>query len=764
MTHNSNRPPFAIKSPVFTVILVLLLTVTSLIGAKNLYFRGDYKVFFEPDDPQRMAFEEMQNIFNKSENVAFMVVPDDGEVLKPSTLNLVVELTEEAWQLPLSTRVESISNYQYTYDDGGDLIVEDLISIESLVDVDLSNIGQVLSDSPEVYGRLISKDRDVTVIDTTIQLPDGDQTKEVIEIAAVAKEMKRQFEEKYPQHKIYLNGMVVMNDAFAVAAQEDAETLIPLMFLLIFIAIMLIVKSLWAAVFTLIIVMVSVAITIGVTGWFGVYLSTATVNVPTMITTLAVADCIHIIVGVKYFLGQGFANKEAIQKSIEVNKKPIFITSITTAIGFIMLNFSAVPVLSHLGNMTAFGVMLACVFSLTLLPSLLTFRPLKSATAVKNSLFTRWAAVINRQYRLLLPLSLFVIVAISLFAMNNVLNDVAVKYFDERSTFRQAVEVNEEKLGGMSNIDFVIYTDKSYGITEPQFLNEIEAFADWLRARDEVNHVLTFTDTLKRLNRNMNGDNAEFAVIPSDGDLASQYLLLYEMSLPFGLDLGNQIDIDKSALRVIAVTDNLGSRDITALERDAKTFFHSRSTDYRIEAASPPLMFAHIGERNMKNMVWGSVFALVLISILILFALKSIKLGGISLVTNLLPAAIGFGVWGMISGEINMALSVVISMTMGIIVDDTVHFLTKYQVAKSNSLSAKESVVYAFETVGMALTTTTVVLIIGFAVLASSSFVLNAHMGLLTIIIILAALLVDFIFLPALLAWVGDSKTVQKEP
>jgi predicted RND superfamily exporter protein len=174
-------------------------------------------------------------------------------------------------------------------------------------------------------------------------------------------------------------------------------------------------------------------------------------------------------------------------------------------------------------------------------------------------------------------------------------------------------------------------------------------------------------------------------------------------------------------------------------------------------------MFAHIGERNMKNMVWGSVFALVLISILILFALKSIKLGGISLITNLLPAAIGFGVWGLISGEINMALSVVISMTMGIIVDDTVHFLTKYQVAKSQELSAADSVVYAFETVGMALTTTTVVLAMGFAVLASSSFVLNAHMGMLTIIIILAALLVDFIFLPALLAWLGDSKTVHKE-
>ena len=763
MPHKYNRLPFAIRSPIISLALVFIVTVVAMIGAQNLYFRGDYKVFFEPDNPQRLAFEEMQNIFNKSENVAFMIVPEDGEVLKPATLELVVELTEQAWQLPLSTRVESISNFQHTYDEDGDLVVEDLITQQPLSAEAINDIGDVLTNSTELYGSLISRSADVTVVDTTIQLPDGDQTQQVIEIAAAAKEMKSMYEAKYPGHNIYLTGMVVMNDAFAVAAQQDAETLIPLMFLLIFVAIALIVRSLWAAAFTIVVVLVSVAITIGITGWFGIYLSTATVNAPTMITTLAVADCIHIIVGVKYYLSQGLGTKEAIQKSIDVNRKPIFITSITTAIGFIMLNFSAVPVLAHLGNMTALGVMLACVFSLTILPSLLILRPLKPSTAIRNTVFKHWALVVNTHHRKLLPVSLIVIAGISLFATNNVLNDVAVKYFDERSTFRQAVQVNEEKLGGMSNIDFVIYTDTPYGITEPTFLQEIESFAEWLRAREEVNHVLSFTDTLKRLNKNMNGDNPDYAVIPTDGELASQYLLLYEMSLPFGLDLGNQIDIDKSALRVIAVIDNLGSRDITALEKEAKAYFLNQTNGYRIEAASPPLMFAHIGERNMKNMVWGSVFALVLISILILFALKSIKLGGISLITNLLPAAIGFGVWGLISGEINMALSVVISMTMGIIVDDTVHFLTKYQVAKSQDLSAADSVVYAFETVGMALTTTTVVLAMGFAVLASSSFVLNAHMGMLTIIIILAALLVDFIFLPALLAWLGDSKTVHKE-
>jgi predicted RND superfamily exporter protein len=734
-----------------------------MIGAQNLYFRGDYKVFFEPDNPQRLAFEEMQNIFNKSENVSFMVVPDDANVMKPSTLQLVVELTEKAWQLPLSTRVESISNYQHTYDEDGDLVVEDLITEESATLENIPFIQQALINTPEIYGRLLSRGTDVTVIDTTIQLPDGDQTQEVIQIATAAKEIKREMEQAYPQHKIYLNGMVIMNDAFAVAAQEDAQTLIPAMFGLIFVAIAFIVRSLWAAVFTMVVVMVSVAITIGITGWLGVYLSTATVNAPTMITTLAVADCIHIIVGVRYFLSQGNTNQQAIENSVKANRKPIFITSITTAIGFLMLNFSAVPVLSHLGNMTALGVMLACVFSLTILPSLLMLKPLSTKNATQYVIFNQWAQFVYMKHKQLLVISVLVIAAISAFASTNVLNDVAVKYFDERSTFRQAVDINEQKLGGMSTIDFVVYTDEPYGITNPIFLNEIDSFAEWLRARDEVNHVLTFTDTLKRLNKNMNFDNEAFAKIPQDGDLASQYVLLYEMSLPFGLDLGNQMDIDKSALRIIALIENLGSNDITALEREAKAYFEGRDTGYRIEAASPPLMFAHIGERNMKSMVWGSIVALVLISFLILFALRSIKLGAISLVTNLLPAAVGFGVWGMISGEINMALSVVISMTMGIIVDDTVHFLTKYQAAQANKKSARESIIYAFDTVGMALTTTTVVLALGFAVLASSSFVLNAHMGMLTIIIIVAALIIDFVFLPALLAWVGSNKTIPKE-
>lgn len=751
-----------LKRPKSALLLLLVCVAAMTVGAKNLYFRGDYKVFFETDNPQRVAFEEMQNIFNKSENVSFLIVPDDSTVYQSSTFSLIYELTHDAWQLPLSTRVESLSNYQHTYAEADDLIVENLIPSENLDKLQIERVKDIVEALPEVDGRLVSDHGDVAVINATIQLPDGDQTKEVIEIADYARMLQQKYQAKYPDHKIYLTGMVIMNDAFAIAAQRDASTLIPLMFVVITLMIAWFTHSVYAALATMVVVLCSIVATMGGAGWFGIFLSTATVNVPTMITTLAVADCIHVIVGTRQQLNNGVEKEAAIRESLKLNLKPILITSITTAIGFLMLNFSAVPILSDLGNMTAFGVMVACLFSITMLPAILKMVPMKASDldAKKVEWFKKGGAWLTLHYRRVLPYSVIILATSTLYATNNELNDVAVKYFDDTSTFRQAVDVQEDKMGGMSNIDFVIFTEEDYGITKVDLLKKMDAFATWLRSQPEVHHVLSFSDTMKRLNMNMHDDDIAYYQLPENRELASQYLLLYEMSLPFGLDLNNQIDINKSSVRIVAVLDNLGSREFADFERRAKRWFHDLDPDLRMTAASPPLMFAHIGERNMKSMVWGTILALVLISCLIVFALKSWRLGIISLITNLIPAGVGFGVWGMISGEINMALSVVLSMTMGIIVDDTVHFLAKYQTARSSGMRVMDGVKYAFSTVGLAMTTTTIVLGAGFAVLIFSNFLLNADMGLLTVIIIIAALLVDLIFLPAFLIWLDkDDET-----
>jgi hypothetical protein len=313
-------------------------------------------------------------------------------------------------------------------------------------------------------------------------------------------------------------------------------------------------------------------------------------------------------------------------------------------------------------------------------------------------------------------------------------------------------------LSGLSTIDFAIYTDIENQINDPKYLRTIEAFTQWLLDQPEVDHVLSYSNTLKRLSKNLNADDEAFYVLPDEKNLAAQYLLLYEMSLPYGLDINNQIDIKKSAVRIMVTLKNLGSNDFTGFEDRAQMWMQENGPDYQMDAASLPLIFAHIGKANMQGMIQGTLIALVLISGLLMFALKSVKLGLISLVPNLMPALCGFAIWALISAEISMALSVVLTMTLGIIVDDTVHFLSKYKKAVDSGSTDKQAILFAFKNVGNALVITTIVLASGFAVLAMSDFAINSDMGKLTSIIIVLALVVDLLLLPALLNKLGSQQ------
>ncbi|MEZ8027888.1 efflux RND transporter permease subunit, partial [Enterovibrio norvegicus] len=300
------------------------------------------------------------------------------------------------------------------------------------------------------------------------------------------------------------------------------------------------------------------------------------------------------------------------------------------------------------------------------------------------------------------------------------------------------------------------------GITHPEFLNAVEGFTEWLRTQPETDHVASISDTFKRLNMNMHGDDKTYYVLPQDPELAAQYLLLYEMSLPYGLDLNNEVNIDKSAVKLVLTTDNLGSVDLIALEDRMDAWFKANAPDYEMTSSGPNLMFAHIGETNIASMLKTLPIALVLISGLLVFALRSWRLGVISLVPNLVPAILGFGLWAIVSGEINLGLSVVITLTLGVVVDDTVHFLTKYRHARLQGRNVEDGIRYAFDSVGRALWITTVVLVAGFSVLATSGFRLNSDMGLLSAIVIFIALIVDFVLLPAVLL-IADKKAYADE-
>jgi predicted RND superfamily exporter protein len=299
------------------------------------------------------------------------------------------------------------------------------------------------------------------------------------------------------------------------------------------------------------------------------------------------------------------------------------------------------------------------------------------------------------------------------------------------------------------------------GISDPEFLQKVDAFAEWYRQQPKVMHVSTITDTFKRLNKNMHGDDPAYYRLPERRDLAAQYLLLYEMSLPYGLDLNNQINIDKSATRVAITLETLSTNEVLATEERAQEWLKKNGLPaMQVPGASSSIMFANIGARNIKNMLLGAGLALILISVILIFALRSLKFGLISLIPNLVPTAMAFGLWGLLVGQIGMGLSVVAGLTIGIVVDDTIHYLSKYlRARREKKLAPPEAVRYAFRSVGLALWVTSVALVAGFAILSQSHFYVNSTMGIMTAVTIAFALIADFLFLPPLLMKLEEKTT-----
>ena len=754
---------FALNKPWTVLLISIILVFGTAFGAKNLVFKGDYKVFFSEENPQLTAFESIQDIYSKSDNVAFILEPKNGDIFTKENLAAVYWLTTESWQVPYSTRVDSISNFQHTIAEEDDLIVEDLVlDPDTLTDADMPRLKAIAINDPLLLNKIVSQTGHVSIVNVTNQLPGINPITEIPEVATKIRDIKAQFEEKFPDIKVQLTGMVMMNTTFSETSMSDSATLVPAMFGIVLLIMILLLRSFSGTFATLFVIIFSIAGTMGAAGWMGFYLTGPSVSAPTMIMTLAVADCIHILTTYYFEMRQGKVKKEALQESLRVNFKPILLTSVTTAIGFMSMNFSDSPPFRDLGNMVAIGVMLAFVFSITVFPALLMLLPVKASKVSPQSnygIMEKFADFVVEKRKILLPLTAVIILSLASFLPQNKLDDNFVEYFDTTVPFRAATDFMEENLSGLSTIEVSIDSKESSGINDPQFLKTVGDFSEWLRAKAVTDHVSTISDVLKRLNKNMHADDPEFHKLPEERDLSAQYLLLYEMSLPYGLDLNNQLNVDKSSTRVIGTFKNLSSVQQIEIEEEMNQWFAKNAPDYQVSISSPTLMFAHIGQRNINSMLFGTAMALILISLLLAFALRSVRYGVISLLPNFIPASVGFGLWYFIDGQIGLALSVVAGMTLGIVVDDTVHFLTKYKHARDQyGKNAEEAVKYAFSSVGRALWITTLVLVAGFMVLAQSTFTLNSDMGLLTAVTIAVALIVDFLFLPPLLMMLDGKK------
>ena len=747
-----------VNHPWLVIFISLLIVVPAVYSIKqNIKFTTNYRVFFGPDNPQLLAFDELEKVYTKNDNVMFIITPKDGDVFTPDTLRFIQKLTDEAWKIPYSIRVDSLSNFQHTEAEGDDLMVGDLVPTDTKLDDErIAKIRDIALNDPFLLNRIVSPKGHVTGVNVTLQLPGVDDAKEVPEVTAYVRDLQQRMEAKNPNIEIRLNGLVLLNNAFSEASKNDMRTLVLISFVLMLVTLMILIKSVSGTIATFLVIIFSIFIALGVGLFIGFPITPPSAATPTIVLTIAIANSVHILITFLQNMRSGMGKKDAMVQSLRTNMQPVFLTSATTAIGFLSMNFSDVPPFKHLGNMVAFGVIASFFFSVFLLPAFMTILPIKvkfKKISKRHAVMTKFGDFVVRRRKSLMWGMLGFMVFLIAFVPRNELNDIFVHYFDESIQFRQDADYFEKNLSGLLLIDYSLDSGEPGGISNPQFLNDVEKFTKWFRQQPETIHVNSITDTMKRLNKNMHGDDPDWYRVPQERDLAAQYLLLYEMSLPYGLDLNNQINIDKSSTRFTVSLHTISTNQLLALEQRAQEWLEQNAaTILNPHGSGSSVMFSHIGKRNIKTMLMGTTLALVLISMILIVALRSFKIGFISLLPNLVPAAMGFGLWGLLVGEVGLSLSVVAGMTLGIVVDDTVHFLSKYlRARRENHLSAPDAVRYAFTTVGMALLTTSIVLVVGFLVLAQSSFQLNAGMGLLTAIVITFALMADFLFFPPLL-------------
>ncbi len=750
-----------------TILLSLLVMLVLAAGATRLTVVDvDFRNHFGESDPHLIALEQLEETYALSDVVLVAIAPHNGTIFTPETLVAIEELTEQLWRTPYATRVDSISNYTHSEGFEDELVVEQLVDeASSLSDTDIQRIMDIALSTEEVAGRFVSRDGRVAGLVVSITLPDDNRELAKREVTNYLYETVADARGEYTSIDYHLLGGLILNRVIGDALDDETAILGPIALGTMLLVALVLIRSIWGTLAIMLMIATVIPSALGFAGWTGLKLFGESGAALFVLMAVTVAHSVHIIEGMARGLRQDMSKTEAATHAVRVNVWPVFLTSFTTAIGFLSLNFVDMPPFRVMGNMVAFGSMCAFAFSVTLLPAFLSVLPVRAWKMRENKqdFFDRLSRFVISYRTVLLCffgiLTVFLVAGISKIE----LRENWLEVLDESYEFRRSADFLSENFPGVETYEYSLDSGREGAITDIEYLEQVDAFAQWYRAQPEFVHIFSIADIMKRLNKNLHGDNPDYYALPDDPELAAQYLLLYEFSLPVGRDLNNLIDHDRRATRVTVSVKSMSSLEKINLDNRARAWLQQNAPSMETGATGISIVGSHSIQRNIENMLQGTFVAMAIVSLLLFAIFRSIRLGLISLIPNFLPAAMAMGLWGYLVGEVGVPAAVVTAIAFGIIVDDTIHFMTKYADSRKAGKLPSESVQIAFHSVGRALFTTTIVFGLGFMVFGTSGLVGNQVLGLLVGITVIIALVADFFFLPPLLMLLDETKETSEQ-
>jgi len=725
-------------------------------GITSVVFDPDMERFFPKGHPATSLSYEIDETFIRTDNLVIAINAKNNSIFTKKTLSLIESLTEKSWTVPYSIRVDSLTNYSYVRSVDDDLLVEPFIeNAVSLEDSFIKQREKIVEEEEIIFGSLISKDKKTTVISIIVDPPNPDANIKLIDTVEYMLEYVDEAKSNYPELDIRVLGTPYQEYISPKMVLSEMPIVMPSMLLLILVSVFFLLRSVFAVLATILVIVLSLIATFGSVGYIGNALNQMVITIPILIITLALADCVHLF---SIFFQQrvkGHSSKESMIRSLELNLQPLFLTTLTTCIGFLSFNVLDVPPLQDLGNFVSIGIAMAFIFTIFFAAPLFSFFEIKAPKSVNQQInLSRKIAKfsLKNSKTLLWSVPLASLLLICLIPLN-VLDENPTQMYDEGFTSFSADTLwLDEMLGVTFPVSFKANSNTG-SVSEPEFLKKIDNFVKWLETQDEVNHVTSLAHTMKNLNKSMHGDDPEWETIPESEELSSQYLFFYEMSLPMGLDLNSSISQDRASTKISANLDDMSGQEFLKFDKKVRVHIQENNlTEIISPAAGFRVVFSHISMVIVNSLLFGVFLGLLSITLLLGLFFRSIPFGVLSAFPNVLPIAAAFGIWALYDGQVGFMVAVGMGSTLGIIVDFTVHLLSKYDLARREmGQSPEEAVVFAFESVGFALIVMTIVISLGFLVLNLVNFMPLHDFARFSTISFVMALIIDFLLFPNLL-------------
>ncbi|MFT6632501.1 MAG: putative RND superfamily exporter protein [Bacteriovoracaceae bacterium] len=746
----------------FTIMLLLIL-IPGLFSLKSDF---SYRAWYSEDDPLLVFYDKFENKFGNDDSV-IIAIESKNSLLNPKDLKLIYDTTQEMWKIPGIIRVDSLANYDAISGADDEIDIGPLISEElstSLSQSDIPVIKEKIKNKKLVINYLISENEKMAIIRGIVK-PSLKQRVDNKELILEARALKESLEKKWPELNFYFAGTATFIHIFTEITERDVGILMPLLMTIFIVILYFIYRNKSGIIIPLCSLFSSAIMMLGLSGYFEHSITTISSAAPSILLTVAIADAIHILTVYFFALSQGHNNEEAVRYSLIKNFYPTLLTSLTTSIGFLSFSNSLIKSIAELGVEVGFGVVFAWISTYFLIGPLLVLRPkfIKSnsippqkikkqviATELKISNTTKSYVLGLFKYRYAIAfVSLALFIASILGAKNLEVNLNPDAQFKHDHPYKVAMRSLEKNMGSMSQVEFLIETNTEDGAKDPEFLKKVESFENWLNDLPYIRKTISLNDIIKELNLALQGGASEHFAIPNTKEEVGQNLFFYSLGLPPGRELNDRISLKSDAVRLTAIWSIITSKQ--ANEEIQKMELKAKELGLTAKVTGKMPLFHELTPYVVKSFIDSFTIALIAIFLILIVVLKSLKLGLLALVPNIFPLILGAGVYSLTGEYLDIASVLIVSVCLGIAVDDSIHFLFEYQKYRKENLNIKRSFEIIFTNTAPSLFNTTLLIVIGFGSFVIADYIPNAKFGIMVSLVLSIALIADFVVLPALL-------------